>query len=127
MSKFQLAAVTVSSNSKTSPCANVEGIVTVPFLNCYYQITGNAGNVSLSQSVMETMNQYFSPSDLTAFQVWIMRFFASFLEVLLFMVIKLIKKTFGLMVQPAEVMNGHQMNNNESMTSSYSIDEGEIF
>ena len=56
-----------------------------------------------------------------------MRFFASFLEVLLFMVIKLIKKTFGLMVQPAEVMNGHQMNNNESMTSSYSIDEGEIF
>lgn len=31
------------------------------------------------------------------------------------------------MVQSAEVMNGHQMNNNESMTSSYSIDEGMIF
>lgn len=43
------------------------GDVTVSFLNSYYKITGN-GTASQSQCVFETSTEYFSTSDLTAFQ-----------------------------------------------------------
>jgi hypothetical protein len=43
-------------------------IVTVAFLNSFYGITSNTGSSSLSQSVFETANEYYSQSDLTAFQ-----------------------------------------------------------
>jgi tripeptidyl-peptidase-1 len=42
--------------------------VTVPFLNDYYVITTNEGNASQAQSVFETVEEYFSPNDLTLFQ-----------------------------------------------------------
>lgn len=43
-------------------------VVTVQFLNSFYGITSNIGNVNLNQSVFETANEYFSQSDLTQFQ-----------------------------------------------------------
>jgi hypothetical protein len=44
------------------------GDVTVSFLNSYYQISSNLGSAVQNQSVFETSNEYFSPSDLTTFQ-----------------------------------------------------------
>eukprot|EP01031_Cornospumella_fuschlensis_P032428 gene32428-39213_t len=38
------------------------------FLNSYYQIESNIGSAQLNQSVFETGDEYFSPSDLTQFQ-----------------------------------------------------------
>eukprot|EP01032_Pedospumella_encystans_P028663 gene28663-32375_t len=42
--------------------------VTVAFLNEYYNMTGLDGNASMSQSVFETGEESFSPTDLTQFQ-----------------------------------------------------------
>ena len=42
--------------------------VTVAFLNEYYNMTGLDGNASMSQSVFETGEEAFSPTDLTQFQ-----------------------------------------------------------
>ena len=44
------------------------GTVTPSFLNSVYHITSNIGYSSASQLVYESLSQYFSPSDLTAFQ-----------------------------------------------------------
>jgi hypothetical protein len=45
-----------------------QGFVTVEFLNDYYQISSNDGSPSMSQSVFETAEEYFSPTDLEIFQ-----------------------------------------------------------
>jgi hypothetical protein len=45
-----------------------DGYVTVQFLNDYYDITSNEGNATMSQSVFETNDESFSPTDLTLFQ-----------------------------------------------------------
>ena len=42
--------------------------VTISFLNNLYSITSNNGSNTLSQSVFQTNDQYFSPQDLTVFQ-----------------------------------------------------------
>lgn len=42
--------------------------VTVPFLNRLYKIPSNIGNPSITQSVIETSHEYFSPQDLRLFQ-----------------------------------------------------------
>lgn len=42
--------------------------VTISFLNNHYKITSNKGSASLTQSVFQTNNEYYSPSDLTQFQ-----------------------------------------------------------
>jgi hypothetical protein len=49
-----------------------------------YSIPSNLGSGSLTQSVFETSDAYFSPNDLTTFQ-----------------------QTFGLKVQAAEVIGGY--------------------
>jgi tripeptidyl-peptidase-1 len=43
-------------------------LTTPDLLNSYYQITNNDGNNKGSQSVYESLSQYFSPSDLSDFQ-----------------------------------------------------------
>eukprot|EP00981_Chlorochromonas_danica_P001748 scaffold381_cov168-Ochromonas_danica.AAC.1 len=42
--------------------------VTISFLNNHYKITSNKGSSSLNQSVFQTNNEYYSPTDLTQFQ-----------------------------------------------------------
>jgi hypothetical protein len=42
--------------------------VDVPFLNKLYKIPNNKGNPLLSQAVIETADEYFSPGDLLTFQ-----------------------------------------------------------
>lgn len=44
------------------------GSVTPAFLNSYYDIFTNDGSALASQSVFESLGQYYSPSDLTTFQ-----------------------------------------------------------
>lgn len=46
----------------------VTGTITPATLNKYYGITSNTGNSKVSQSVFETIGQYYSPSDLAQFQ-----------------------------------------------------------
>ncbi len=46
----------------------LDGYVTVGFLNDFYQISTNAGDPAMSQSVFETAEESFSPSDLNLFQ-----------------------------------------------------------
>ena len=41
---------------------------TVNYLNSFYQIPSNNGDVNMSQGVFETQNEYFSTADLTEFQ-----------------------------------------------------------
>jgi tripeptidyl-peptidase-1 len=50
--------------------STTDGVVTVSFLNSFYNISSNAGlpNAILSQAVFETGETYFSPSDLSKFQ-----------------------------------------------------------
>eukprot|EP01031_Cornospumella_fuschlensis_P045754 gene45754-56003_t len=48
--------------------SSYNGYVTVSFLNDQYEITTNMGDSSLNQSVFQTNNEYFSPTDLTEFQ-----------------------------------------------------------
>ncbi|RYY81056.1 hypothetical protein EON63_16290 [archaeon] len=52
--------------SPTSSSYN--GYVTVSFLNSQYGISTNMGDNSLNQSVFQTNNEYYSPTDLTSFQ-----------------------------------------------------------
>ena len=68
--------------------------VTVQFLNNYYSISSNEGSSSLTQSVFETNNQYFSPNDLNIFQ-----------------------QHYGLNIQSAEIIGGYE-------TSTCSITSG---
>jgi tripeptidyl-peptidase-1 len=63
-------------------------LTTVAYLNEYYGIPSNIGNASLSQSVFEMSNEYFSQKDLTLFQ-----------------------KTFDLTKEKAGVIGGHKHNN----------------
>ena len=44
------------------------GLVTPALLNSYYSITSNTGSTSVAQDVFASLDQTFSPSDLTAFQ-----------------------------------------------------------
>ncbi len=44
------------------------GSVNPAFLNSYYHITSNTGSQSASQAVFESLEQYYSPADLTQFQ-----------------------------------------------------------
>lgn len=57
---------TIASDGSTSS----NGVVTVSFLNSYYDITTNIAlaNHNFSQAVFETGNTYFSPDDLSQFQ-----------------------------------------------------------
>jgi hypothetical protein len=48
--------------------AEVTGTVTPSFLNTYYDITSNTGSTQASQSAFGTIEQYFSPADLSQFQ-----------------------------------------------------------
>jgi subtilase family serine protease len=61
--------------------------VTVQFLNEYYNITSNEGDATMSQSVFETAEESFSPTDLTLFQ-----------------------QTYGLPVQACEAPYGYSTN-----------------
>jgi tripeptidyl-peptidase-1 len=45
-----------------------QGVVTVSFLNEYYQIANNTGSPLQQQAVFETAEEYYSPNDLTTFQ-----------------------------------------------------------
>eukprot|EP01034_Spumella_vulgaris_P026655 gene26655-33268_t len=45
-----------------------EQAVTPAFLNSYYGIPSNIGSAALNQSVFETADEYYSPSDLNIFQ-----------------------------------------------------------
>ena len=53
-------------NNKDLQATN--GKVTVSFLNDFYEITTNSGSSSLQQSVFETAEESYSPTDLTLFQ-----------------------------------------------------------
>ena len=55
------------SSSDTMKPAGVYG-VNVDFLNYWYDIPSNVGDMSLSQAVFETSDEYFSPTDLTQYQ-----------------------------------------------------------
>mmetsp|Transcript_31520 Transcript_31520/g.45379 ORF Transcript_31520/g.45379 Transcript_31520/m.45379 type:complete len:749 (-) Transcript_31520:235-2481(-) len=89
------ASSEVNTLASKSSCANKEGSVTVPFLNCFYQIASNIGNMSLSQSVVETSDESYSPYDLTTFQ-----------------------KYFGLKIQSAKSIGGHAINNCSTITNN---------
>ena len=62
----------LSAAKKSSPKSNagiiVNNYVTPGLLNQYYQIGNAIGNSLASQGVYETNNQWFSPSDLAAFE-----------------------------------------------------------
>ena len=45
-----------------------DDVVTVAYLNAFYQISSNLGSADFQQSVFETDNEYFSQNDLTTFQ-----------------------------------------------------------
>jgi len=62
-------------------------VVDVSFLNSLYSIPSNTGDSSLSQSVFETSHEYYSASDLKAFQ-----------------------KNYGLPVKAATDTNGYETN-----------------
>lgn len=68
--------------------ASPNGVVTVEFLNDFYQIRTNMGSLSLNQSVFATLNEYFSPDDLTLFQQY-----------------------YDLTVQPALSIGNHSIHN----------------
>lgn len=59
---------TEDTKEKKRKLANGFQGVTVPFLNSYYKIQSNKGNVNMSQAVFETSNQKYSPNDVTQFQ-----------------------------------------------------------
>jgi hypothetical protein len=71
---------------ENSESSNYDGLVTVSFLNSYYEIPSNIGSSSISQSVFETSTEYFSQSDLTQFQ-----------------------KLYGLTVQAAQSVGSHSL------------------
>ena len=62
----ELQAAMASPSSKFGTIVN--NYVTPALLNKYYQIGSNTGNKLASQGVYETNNQWFSPSDLAAFE-----------------------------------------------------------
>ena len=70
LSKTHLIAGDVPTHlrSRLSRQLTTSASVTVQYLNEYYQIPSNQGSTSLTQSVFETASQYFSASDLSAFQ-----------------------------------------------------------
>ncbi len=47
----------------------IANMVTPALLNSYYEIPSNTGVTTTTQAVFESLNQSYSPSDLTAFQV----------------------------------------------------------
>lgn len=47
----------------------IPGMVTPALLNSYYKIPSNTGNPATTQAVYESLNQSYSPTDLSAFQV----------------------------------------------------------
>lgn len=57
-------AAAAATNKRTQ----AQGVVTVDFLNQYYEITTNTGSANMSQSVFETAEESYSPTDLTQFQ-----------------------------------------------------------
>jgi len=73
--------------------------VTVAFLNEYYNMTGLDGNASMSQSVFETAEESFSPTDLTQFQ-----------------------QMYGLKVQAATAPYGFSTNNCQVGTATTGFD-----
>jgi hypothetical protein len=60
-------SVKPSKNLRTESDA-LDGTVTVSFLNDFYDITTNEGDASMSQSVFETIEESFSPTDNAQFQ-----------------------------------------------------------
>eukprot|EP00428_Durinskia_dybowskii_P062055 CAMPEP_0170380796 /NCGR_PEP_ID=MMETSP0117_2-20130122/14069_1 /TAXON_ID=400756 /ORGANISM="Durinskia baltica, Strain CSIRO CS-38" /LENGTH=661 /DNA_ID=CAMNT_0010636329 /DNA_START=129 /DNA_END=2114 /DNA_ORIENTATION=+ len=83
-SDFTITRVSSPSNKATES----NGVVTVQFLNNYYQIASNTASADLQQSVFETAQEHFSPNDLTQFQ-----------------------NTYGLPVQAAEAPFGYTTTN----------------
>jgi len=63
--EVNLAGVKEKRVASTVPAANS---VTIPFLNKLYKIPSNLGSPLVSQAVIETADEYFSPQDLTTFQ-----------------------------------------------------------
>ncbi len=78
-------------------------IVTVAFLNSFYGITSNTGSASLSQSVFETANEYYSQNDLTSFQ-----------------------STYGLPAQTAIDIGGFETSDCTVNTNVRNCDEGNL-
>jgi len=56
----------VLKNGAAGPKNN--GTVTPAFLNSYYHVTSNVGNSLASQSLFESLGQYYSPNDLSTFE-----------------------------------------------------------
>jgi len=59
---------TVKMTELISAKTAYSGTITPPVLNQYYNIFTNSGNSLVSQTVYSTSQQYFSPSDIAAFQ-----------------------------------------------------------
>ena len=97
------APVQSRASSGAAPQTTYDGTVTVSFLNSYYEIPSNIGSASLSQSVFETSTEYFSTQDLTSFQ-----------------------QTYGLTVQSAQQIGGHQLTTCPTNSNTEDCYEGNL-
>lgn len=68
VNKFSQRFKTNLRVKKDGKISTMSSDVNPAFLNSYYQIESNIGSALLNQSVFETANEYFSPTDLTQFQ-----------------------------------------------------------
>jgi len=62
------SSTTPTGSTKRKKTTATDGTVTVPFLNQLYQISSNTGLPSQAQAVFQTLDQSYSPNDLTLFQ-----------------------------------------------------------
>lgn len=95
--KTSLRGSDVKVNAFTAPD------VTVSFLNSFYGISSNIGNANQNQSVFETAEQYFSPTDLTSFQSY-----------------------YGLTVQKAIDVGGFKTSSCSLTSTGNNCDEGNL-
>lgn len=80
-----------------------DGVTTISLLKSHYKIGSLVGNASLSQSVFETADEYFSPDDLASFQ-----------------------KYFDLPSQEAIAKNGHDISQCSLSSSGAQCSEGNL-
>ena len=92
-------AISKSLRGKMAGATAVDGTVTVAFLNEFYDIVTNMGSAAQSQSVFETVEESYSPSDLKLFQ-----------------------QTYGLTVQ--EALHPYGFNTSDCVT--YDCGEGNL-
>lgn len=109
--KFFRDDITVESSSAADsagdiePMASSSSAVTISQLNSFYHVPSNVGSAGVRQSVFETSEQAFSPTDLTTFQ-----------------------NKYGLTVQSAQAPYGYSTSTclTSSTPTAYDCNEGNL-